>query len=142
MKKLASWSLCAILVIAAACNSTQLLTSWKAPNASLEKYKKVLVIGLMGAKDIQIRQSTEEAMVKSLSAKGINAISAYDQYGPKALENLSDSALLKKVRADGVDGVMLIALLDKTQEKNYVPGYFTTTPYATYYGRWERQYMV
>ncbi|HVI47904.1 MAG TPA: hypothetical protein VM802_23755 [Chitinophaga sp.] len=124
------------------CSSTQLVTSWKAPDATVRKFNKILVAGLMGAKDRELRENVEAAMVQNLKAKGINAISAYTTYGPKAFEGLTDKEAAKKISADGFDGAFTIALLDRSKERNYTPGSVYYTPYATYYSRYWHHYFT
>lgn len=131
-----------IIVILPSCSSTELLSSWKADNANLKKYNKVLVVGLTGAKDRDIRESVESAMVNALRTNGITAEAASDNYGPKAFEKMSDEAVIKKVKSDGYDGIMMLALLDKAKEKNYTPGRVSYTPYYTYYSRYWRQWRT
>src|SRR5437588_12763157 len=81
-----------------ACNSTRLVSSWKAPDGSLQQYHKILVIGLMGAKDREIRENVENAMVASFQARGINAGAALAEYGPRTFENLDENTVLQKIR--------------------------------------------
>lgn len=137
----------AVLMIATAmlmagCSSTELLSSWKSEKADLTKYNKVLVVALTGAKDRDVRESVENAMVSSLRANNITAESASENYGPKAFTKLSDDQVVKKVKGDGYDGIIIIALLDKAQEKNYTPGRVSYTPYFTYYSRYWRQWRT
>jgi hypothetical protein len=118
-----------------ACNSTRLISSWKAPNATISNYSKVLVIGLMGTKDPEVRAQTEERLVAEFKEKGIIAESAYAQYGPKAFDNLNEHATFEKIRNGGYDAAFTIALLNKTRERNYNPGTYSYQPYGGYYSR-------
>jgi len=111
-----------------ACNSTRVISSWADPQGTIEKSNKVLVIGLMGAKDRSLKENVENVTVQNLKARGINAGSALSEYGPKAFEGLSESQALKKIKNKGYDGTFTIALLDKTKEKNYNPGSVSIWP--------------
>lgn len=111
-----------------ACNSTKIISSWADPQGTIEKSNKVLVIGLMGAKDRSLKENVENVTVQNLKAHGINAGSALAEYGPKAFEGLSESQALKKIKNKGYDGTFTIALLDKTKEKNYNPGSVSIWP--------------
>lgn len=111
------------------CSSTKLTSSWAAPDASsVSQFNKVLVIGLMGAKDRNLRENVENTIVKDLQARGINAGSAFAEYGPKAFEGLNEASALKKIKDKGFDGTFTIALLDKTKEKTYNPGMVNVVP--------------
>lgn len=126
-----------------ACNSTRLVSSWKAPDGSLQQYHKILVVGLMGSKDRDIRENVENAMVAAFKAHGINAGSAFAEYGPRAFENLNENAVLQKISAKGYDGTFTIALLDKAKQKRYNPGsvsYFPQTYYSRFWGYYHTIY--
>jgi hypothetical protein len=105
-----------------ACSSTRLISSWKAEDVSNHKFDKVLVIGLMGNKDRNLRENVEKIIVQQLKAKGINSGSAFEEYGPKTFEALDETSTLKKLSNKGYDGAITIALLDKLKEKIYNPG--------------------
>ncbi len=116
------------------CDSVKLVTSWKSPDAKkVTAYKKIMVIGLMGAKDLDIRQKSEAAIVQTLKASGVNAQSAYDAFGPKEFRSMSEQEVVGRLKADSVDAVMFVVLLDKAREKDWVPGSVYYTPYAGYY---------
>jgi hypothetical protein len=110
------------VILLNACNSTKIISSWADPQGTIDKSKKVLVIGLMGAKDRSLKENVENVTVQNLQAHGINAGSALAEYGPKAFEGLSEAQALMKIRNKGYDGTFTIALLDKTKEKSYNPG--------------------
>src|SRR5690606_4934556 len=74
-----------------------------------------------------------------LTAKGVKARSAYQVYGPKYFDR-NEKQALRKLRKEGADGVMTIVLLDKTKEKNYVPGTTSFPPIGLYYNRFWRYY--
>jgi hypothetical protein len=124
------------------CSSTKLISSWKASGASVNKYDKVLVIAITGSKDREIRQSVEQAMAQRLQEAGITAVTAMDQYGPKKFDKMSEDAAVKMVNDNGFDAVMVIGLVDKSNERNYTPGYATNTPIAVVRGRWYPYYSV
>jgi len=111
-----------LLMLATACGTTRLVSSWKAPEVSDLKFNKVLVIGLMGNKDRNLREHVESIIVGQLQAKGINAGSAFAEYGPKTFEELDETTAFNRLKNKGYDGAITVALLDKTKEKTYTPG--------------------
>ena len=131
-----------VIFTLASCSSTELLSSWKAENANLKQYNKVLVVGLTGNKDRSIRDNIESAMVNSLKANNVNAIAASESYGPKAFEKMSDDDVVSKVKSDGYDGIVILTLLDKEKEKYYTPGRVSYTPYFSYYSRYWRSWRT
>jgi hypothetical protein len=132
--------ICCLIIIS--CSSTRLTSSWSLPGATVHKYSKVLVLGLAGNKDRDIREHIESSMVKKLKEFGINAFPASDKYSPQAFHGLNDDDAIKMVKNDGFDGIVILALLDKNQEKYYTPGNITRTPYAVVRSRWTRHYRI
>lgn len=120
----------------AACSSTQVTSSWKSPDApsSAAAYRKVMVVALLSDKNRGLQEVMETQLVNELTSKGISAASYYQTYGPKSFKN--ESQAKRQLRNSGADAVMTIVLLDKTKEKNYVPGSVTYEPWGwgPYYG--------
>jgi hypothetical protein len=124
------------------CNTTKVISSWKAPNASLRSYNKILVIGLMDAKERGLREQIENKLVGTFASAGISAGSSYSEYGPKAFSGLTEEQALKNIEDSGYDGAFIVVLLDKSKERTYNPGYMYYTPYYGYYGRFWPYYST
>ena len=130
------------MLFSSGCNTTKVISSWKAPDASLQSYNKVLVIGLMDAKERGLREQIENKLVASFDANGVAAGSSYAEYGPKAFEGLTEDQAKAKIKSSGYDGAFIVVLLDKSKEKTYNPGYMYYTPYYGYYGRFWPYYST
>ena len=52
-----------------------------------------------------------------LTDMGYTAISALQEYGPKAFDNLTEKEALEKIKTSGANAVVTIVLLDKQKEK-------------------------
>jgi len=124
------------ILIFSGCNSTRLVSSWKAPDAIAREYNKILVLGLMHAKNLEVREQVENALVQGFTSNGFNAGSAYAEYGPKAFENLKEEEALEKIKDNGYDAVLVVALLDRSKDKDYTPGNVTYRPYTYYNYFW------
>lgn len=131
-----------LIILLTSCSSTHLTSSWKAPDATAQKYNKILVLGMAGSKDRDIRESMENAMVQKLKDVNINANSATDIYGPKTFENMTEKEAIDMVDTKGFDGIIILSLLDQDQESNYTPGYISRTPYAVLRSHWYPYYRV
>ena len=128
-----------LLFLFSGCGPTSRITSsWKAENVQPTKFKKVVVLGLIRENDRTLREKMEQHLVRDLKELGYNASCSCDEYNPKAFENMSEEQAINKLRTSGVDAVLTIVLLDKTQEKFYVPGRVVYTPYTIYQGRFWR----
>lgn len=142
MKSIKNLLLIAAVSFLAACSSTKVTSSWKAPDATTENLsmKKIMVAALLPDKDRDLQRSMEKRLVDELKSKGIQAVSAYQVYGPKYLPKDEDKAI-DKLRQSGVDGFLTIVLLDKSKEKSYNPGYSRIEPVG-YYRNWFGYYRT
>ncbi|MFN8252757.1 MAG: hypothetical protein U0V75_12870 [Ferruginibacter sp.] len=132
----------ASILLLASCNSTRLTSAWKAPEAGTAHFNKILVIGITGNKERELRTAIENALVKQLSSQGVTAASSMEQFGPKSFRSLNEEQAVKMVNDNGFDGVIVVALLDKKKDRNYTPGYVTSTPYTVIRNRWHGNYSV
>lgn len=129
------------LITLASCTSSRITSSWKEPASVPVNYKKILVIAL-SQPDNALKELMEKHLVEDLQSHGLQAISAYQHYGPKAFDKLDEQAALEKIQSTGVDAILTIVLLDKSKERNYVRSHVTLTPYAVYYNRFWGYYTT
>lgn len=116
------------------CGTSRITSTWKARDIIPQRYNKIMVLGLIRTADRQLQQNMEEHMVGDLLAKGYNAVSSLQEYGPKAFDGMDEQAAMNKLKDSGVDAVITIVLLDKEKEKSYVPGHiYYYSPYSYYY---------
>ena len=114
--------MCVVLLLTlAGCATSKITTSWKAKNVPPKKYDKILVLGLINDKDRRIQERMEQHFVGDLTDMGYVAISALQEYGPKAFDSLTEKQALEKIKTSGVDAVVTIVLLDKQKEDQYIP---------------------
>ncbi len=130
------------LLLLFGCNSSKITSSWKAQQVAADKYKKILVLAMIPEKDRLLQERMEQHFVGDLTNLGYTAISAMQQYGPKAFENLDEKSILDKIKSSGVDAVITIVLLNKEKERTYVPGHtYTIHSFGDYYAmRQQRVY--
>ena len=134
MKKI-SWIAIILLLVIAGCNSSRITSSWKAGDAEVRKYDKILVLGLTRESDRSIQENMENHLVGDLKEFGYNAVSSLQEYGPKVFDKMDEEAAIEKLKDSGVDAVITIVLLDKKKESRYVPGTLYYSPYGYYYNR-------
>lgn len=101
-----------------------------------------MVIGIITDNNRDMREKMENHLTDDLSAKGINAVSSYKEYGPKSFEGLKENEALAKLQNAGVDAIVTIVLLNKEKEKYYVPGRVTYSPYTIYQRRFYGYYTT
>lgn len=143
MKKLFQLLVIPGVILLASCSSGRITSTWVAKDLAPKKYNKVLVLCVtVDRKDRSVRQLMEQHLTGDLKDIGYNAISSFDEYGPKGLFNLDEKQVAEKVNASGFDAVITIVLLDKQKEKYYVPGRVQFTPYAAYYNHFGGYYST
>ena len=135
MKKL-EWIGFIFLIIVASCTPTSKITSsWKAESVQPKYYNKILVLGLMNVPDRTIREKMEEHLAGDLKTLGYNAVCACEVFDPKAFNDMTEEAVISKLKNQGIDAVLTVVLLDKQKERKYVPGNIYYSPYGYYYNR-------
>ncbi len=131
-----------VLLIASCSGSTKITSSWKSPDVTSSELssKKVMVVALLPDKDRELQKSMEMQLVNELKTKGVNAVSAFQTFGPKYFPQDEQKAL-NKLHETGIDNVLTIVLLDKNKEKSYTPGRVDIMPVG-YYRNWFGYYRT
>ena len=114
--KTISWTAIVLLLVIAGCNSSRITSSWKAGDAEVRKYDKILVLGLTRESDRSIQENMENHLVGDLKEFGYNAVSSLQEYGPKVFDKMDEEAAIEKLKDSGVDAVITIVLLDKKKK--------------------------
>ncbi|MES2827036.1 MAG: hypothetical protein V4687_02735 [Bacteroidota bacterium] len=110
------------------CGNTKLISSYAAPQAKIQKNNKILVIAMMGEKDKKLRENVESVLVQTLRAQGLDAGSSLKEFGPDAFAKLDEKTTMQKLKDQGFDGTFTIALINKSKDKAYRPGYVALAP--------------
>ena len=134
MKKSSVWLLVPLFIafqLITSCSSTQLVSSWRDPETTVDKTKlsKVLVMCLV--KDETTRRVAEDEIVKRNPTV---FVTSYDKYPAQMLESNPDKMKVE-IPSQGYDGIIIMRLVGKEQATTYVPG-----SYPSYYGGWYGYY--
>jgi len=124
------------------CSPTRIMSTWKPKNLAAKKFDKILVLGLMQAKDGDLREKMEQHLLTSLQSYGYNVICACEEYGPKSFENMTEKQAVDGLTNKGIDAVLTVVLLNKTKERYYVPGSASYSPYTMYHGQFWNYYTT
>jgi hypothetical protein len=136
MKKVGTVGFLVILFFITSCSSfTRITSTWKADKIEPRQYNKVMVLGIIREADRNVRIQMENHLVADLKDLGYNAFSAYEVYGPKMFQNMTEDQANKKLAGDDVDAVLTIVLLDKLKERYYAPKTVIYSPYVMYHNR-------
>jgi hypothetical protein len=109
---------------------TNITSTWKSPEFNQQHFSRIMVIGIIRESDRSIRERMEAHIVGDLTNLGYEAISAYEKFGPKAFEGLTEKETLDQLHVEGIDGVLTVVLLDKKKERYYIPSHMVNTPYV------------
>ena len=109
------------LFILNGCSTPFIRTDWKTQHEFPGKYKKILVMGIIKDEDLALRRNVEKLFIDDFKSAGYNAVSGLDAYGPRGLANLGQEETYIKIRQNGTDAVITIALIDKRKEKYIKP---------------------
>jgi hypothetical protein len=131
-----------VFILATGCSSSKITSTWVTPDTLKTPLNKIMVVSLAREADRTIRQKMEEHMINDIKHLGYNAVSAYNEYGPKAFENMDEKAVLEKLQNSGVDAIITIVLLSKEKENLYRPAAIINSPYAVRYNRFWGYYTT
>jgi hypothetical protein len=134
--------LAGLAFIFGSCGNTQVVSSWKSDNISTASFHKIMVLGIINEKDRSTRTEIENALVAQLNNLGYNAVSAMQQYGPKAFDKIEEDAIVEQLKSSGFDAVITTSMLDKSKEEHYTPGRVSYQPVGIYYNRFRRYYTT
>jgi len=113
------------------CNSTKLISSWKAGDAVTRTYHNVMVWGILTEKDSALKANMETHLVNDLVERGYHAISSLSVFGSRSYKKLTEKEIVDQFRNSGVDAVITIALLNKEKEEVYVPPAVMNNPVSS-----------
>lgn len=123
-----------VLLFSACTSSTRITGSWTNPKIA-EDYDNVLVAAMVD--NMQVKQQIEDELAEELRSQGINVSKSIELFPPNFSEDQANDkdAMLEKIRGNGHDAILTVALLDKDTETRYVPGSTSYAP-ATVYSFW------
>lgn len=133
----------AIMITAciSSCNSTHLISSWKAEDVKPKAYHNIMVWGLLTEKDSSIRRQMETHLVNDLVSKGYHAVSSTEVYREKAYKKFTSAEILDEFKNTGIDAVITLVLLDKEKEEKYYPSALNNEP-MNMYGNLDKYYQT
>ncbi|MFA1770876.1 hypothetical protein ACD591_06205 [Rufibacter glacialis] len=117
----------AALLVAGCASSTQITGTWKSPEAATTSFNRIVVTALTD--NVVARQTIEAHLQTQLQQRGVTAVKSIDMQPPGLIQNNQSNpdAILEKIRGDGHNAILTVAVVDKDTETRYVPG---TTMYA------------
>jgi hypothetical protein len=108
-----------VLAVLAACASTRLINSWQDTRYSGPPLNRVLVIGV--TKQSVVRRTFEDAFVRELTAKGVQAVPSYTLINEDG--EVPKDRIAQAVQQSGADGVLIARLVRVDRRTRVEPGY-------------------
>lgn len=107
-----------LLLLLAACSSTQLVSSWHKPDDSAKPVKRILILGIMPT-DLQ-RRTIEDAFVQRFEKESVTGIAGYTlMSNPDDYDEVTE--IREAVSKSGADASMIISLVENKEQERYVP---------------------
>src|SRR5262245_13001918 len=119
------------LVTAVAAKAT-FRTTWKSPDAGNVVYAGKQVVGMVVSNDMSLRISSEEALARELTSKGVQGLAAYKVI-PR--EEIRDKDTVKAwFERTGAAGVVVLRLVDLSKETSPSVVAWQSMPYYGSFG--------
>ena len=124
----------ATFVILAACATTTFNSTWKAPDAGPLNFAGQKVAALVISKDESSRLNAEGSLARELTARGVQAIPAFNLIPPNESRDKEKAKAL--FTAAGIAGVVTMRVVGKEQELTSSPGmgYWGAPYYGSFWG--------
>ena len=98
-------------------------------------HSRIMTVGIIKDDNDSIRISIEKNITTDLEGIGYNAVSALEAFGPGGLANLDQAETYQKLCNQGIDAIIVVALIDKTKEKQFRTHRSYSYSDAYYYNR-------
>ena len=116
----------------AACASTRIVESWKAPGAGPLKFQKVLAVAIL--KNQGLRHNAEDSLKNNLP--NVQAVQSYTMFDLGDLANREKAK--ERLRQEGFDGVVVLRLTQSRQELSWTS--YPTVPASSFWGYYGAYY--
>lgn len=123
-----------LLTLSACVASTTFTSTWKAPDAQLVSPVGKTVAALFVTRDEGRRRAAEDTLAADLTARGAQGIASYTLV-PNAARGDVEAAKAK-LKAAGIQGVVVMRVVGKDQTVTYTPGYAAPTYYRGFGPYW------
>jgi hypothetical protein len=122
----------AVAAVALLSAAPKFTSVWKSPEAASVSFAGKKVAALVIAQDDSLRVAGEEALVRELTARGLQSVATY-RIAPKEELQSADRAKGWFEKAN-VDGVVAMRPVSKDKRTTYNPGTWVNPYYSTFWG--------
>jgi hypothetical protein len=122
----------ALAVGALGCSTTSFKSTWRNPTAGPITLQGQKVAALVMTSNETMRRDGEDALARELAARGVRGFPGYQLTGGKEVKD--SEVLRKKLGEMGIDGAVVMRVIDTREEVNYIPG---GPMYGSMWGYWD-----
>lgn len=132
LRSLARFALLAILT-SLGCSSTELVTSWTAPDAAPLRLTGSQVVAVFMTRNSAMRRSAEDAIAREITARGAKGVPSYTILPD---EFVRDEKLARGTfERFGFAGSVTMRVVGNETQYSYTPSYWASYPYyGSYWG--------
>jgi hypothetical protein len=124
-----------LIAVSSGCAPHFVGTSWRADHVTPAAYSHILVVAIMQDKDSLLRKRVETEFSAGLQQIGYTGISSYGRFGRKGLSDLSEEDTYLKLCSNGIDAVITLALIRKTNQSYLIAGKHYSQANTYFYNR-------
>ena len=121
-----------VVAVTLASAAPKFTSVWKSPEAGSVSFAGKKVAALVITQDDSLRVSGEEALVRELTARGLQSVATY-RIAPKEELQSGDRAKVWFEKAN-VEGVVAMRPVSSEKRTTYNPGTWTNPYYSTFWG--------
>lgn len=122
------------------CQPSRITQSWAAKDIRPKIYGKILVLGVLGDNDLELRTKMENHLADDLKALGYNSIPSNRIFPEGTFVRGDTTRARRAMEGKGFDGILTVVMLNKEQEQVYVPGGVSDVDYFNRFGRFDRYF--
>jgi hypothetical protein len=111
--------------------STKLLTSWKNPNYTGQRFHKILVVGM--SNNPATRSDFEDALSHKVARNGVEAVPGNSILLRPDTSQIDLDYLKAQIREHQIDAVLVSRLVKVDKDVTYIPGQNYVIPYGYYH---------
>ena len=113
------------------CKSTKLLTSWKNPDYTGQRFHKILVVGM--SNNPATRADFEDALSHKIGRDGMEAVPGNSILLRPDTSKVDLDYLKAQIREHQIDAVVVSRLVKVDKNVTYIPGQSYVVPYGYYH---------
>lgn len=126
------------IIILHSCGSVTKVTGfWNEEDYMRKTYNKIGVIAITN--NIQNRDVVETKFAEKFRLNGYQAVECSKFLTPKIMQSKDDNVISDLLEKNGIDGFLIVSVLDIKESTHYVPGTSTYYP-QPYYGHYHDYY--